>query len=193
MNSKAILAGGLVAGLVALAVPVQAGSVGISVVFGDHGHHGHRHGGGREAFRAGYERGQVRGFEEGVRDARHARFDYRRDGDYRRGDRGYRCEYGPRSSFVSGYREGYEDGYRRGFRSAQAYRHRHGERWCSERHDHGHRHDSRCDRNGRCDRRSSRDDGRDSRWERNDDDDDDWRDDERAVSRCDPRYEICER
>jgi hypothetical protein len=191
MRSKAILASGLMAGLLAVATPAQAGSVGIAVVFGD-SHHQHHHGGGREAFRVGYERGQERGFEQGVRDARHGRFDYARDNDYRRGDRGYRCEHGPRSSFVSGYREGYEQGYRRGFRSAQVYRHRHGARWCSARHDHGHRHDSRCERDGRCDRRFSHDDERNGRWER-DDDDDDWRDDERAVRRCDPRDECCER
>jgi hypothetical protein len=192
MNAKALLAGGLVTGLLALAGPAQAGSVGISVVFGGGHHHGHHHGSPREAFRAGYDRGHERGFEHGLRDARRRRgFDYAHDGDYRNADRGYRCAYGPRQNFISGYREGYEDGYRRGFRSARVERHRHGSRWCSERHHDGngwgHRHDSRCERDGRCDRGE--------RWRERErgDDDRDWRDDDHAVRRCDPRDENCDR
>jgi hypothetical protein len=154
----------VVAGLLALPQPSQAGGLDVSVVIGnDHGHYG------RDAYRLGYQRGREDGFEHGARDARRRRsLDFAHDKEYRRGDAGYRRSYGPKPVYANGYRRGYEEGYRRAYRSAYASRHRHRSHlaWCYERHE---CRDCEFDRD---DRRGADDDWRD-RGRRNDDG---WRD-----------------
>lgn len=68
------------------------------------------------AGQVGSERGYDDGLKRGRRDGDHGdRFDVRRDGKYRDGDRGYRSSYGPRSEYVRSYRRGFEQGYRDGY------------------------------------------------------------------------------
>jgi hypothetical protein len=63
-----------------------------------------------------FEQGYARGSEAGQLDRRRNRpFSYADELEYRRGDAGYRGEYGPRDwyrdEFQRGYRLGYQDGY----------------------------------------------------------------------------------
>jgi hypothetical protein len=70
----------------------------------------------RDAGRHGYERGYREGASEGYKDGRRGRrFDYRRDGDYRDADDGYKGWMGPRRVYERGFRRGFEEGYRRAF------------------------------------------------------------------------------
>ena len=69
-------------------------------------------------FSFGFDRGLNDGARRGERDARsHRGFDFRRQGDYRDADNGYRGNYGPRWEYSRGYREGYEQGYREAYRA----------------------------------------------------------------------------
>jgi hypothetical protein len=80
---------------------------------------------GGPAFEEGYERGYDEGAKEGSKDGRRgARFELWSEGRYRDGDHGYKNSYGPRPSYVSGYRSGYEEGYRRGYSSRTSGRYR---------------------------------------------------------------------
>lgn len=64
-----------------------------------------------------YELGFERGERAGAADARRGdRFDFADESDYRRGDAGYRNQYGSRDRFRSQFRSGFEAGYRRGYR-----------------------------------------------------------------------------
>jgi hypothetical protein len=70
-----------------------------------------------QAFELGRSRGYSDGAKRGERDARsHRGFDFRREGDYRDADNGYRSSHGPRWEYSRGYRDGYEDGYRQSYR-----------------------------------------------------------------------------
>lgn len=166
MTTKAILASALAAGLLPIAAPSQAGTLGVSVVFASHrSDYG-------DTFRIGRERGYHEGLEHGAKDARRNRgFDFAHSGDYRHGDHGYRRHFGPRHVYAAGFRDGYADGYRRGYRTTIAHRHRHHGRsdWCYDRHDRrdDDRYDRRSDDNGRYDRD---DDGYDDRRRDRDDD-----------------------
>jgi hypothetical protein len=69
-----------------------------------------------DAGRYGYERGYREGTSEGYKDGRKGRrFDFRRDGDYRDADDGYKGWMGPRHVYERGFRRGFEEGYRRAF------------------------------------------------------------------------------
>ena len=83
------------------------------------------------AFRYGYDRGWREGSEEGNRDGRRCRDPrFRREGEYRDGDRGYRGWMGPRWDYTAGFRRGYEEGYRRAFAAARpGWRDRGRDRW----------------------------------------------------------------
>jgi hypothetical protein len=70
------------------------------------------------AFDEGYMRGFDEGAKEGSKDGRRGtRFELWSEGRYRDGDHGYKSTYGPRTTYVSGFRRGYEEGYRRGYGS----------------------------------------------------------------------------
>jgi len=74
------------------------------------------------AFQFGLDRGFNDGARRGERDARsHRGFDFRREGDYRDADNGYRGSYGPRWEYSRGYRQGYENGYREAYRRYARY------------------------------------------------------------------------
>ncbi|MGE0042108.1 MAG: hypothetical protein AB7H88_13495 [Vicinamibacterales bacterium] len=65
------------------------------------------------AYRSGYDDG----YRAGRDDARHRdRYDPRGEREYRRGDDGYRREYGSRHAYKQDYRAGFLDGYERGYR-----------------------------------------------------------------------------
>ena len=71
-----------------------------------------------DARRAGYDNGYREGLKEGEKDARRGdRFEFRDEGAFRDGDRGYRRQFGDRDryrqSFRSGFSAGYSDAYRR--------------------------------------------------------------------------------
>lgn len=66
--------------------------------------------------RAAYEQGYQRGEQLGAADARRGMpFDFRVASDYRRGDLGYRSQYGARDRYQQGFRAGFEAGYRAGY------------------------------------------------------------------------------
>ena len=67
------------------------------------------------AYREGYDRG-VRAGSEDVR--RGDRFQFADESDYRRGDAGYRSQYGNREFYRDTFRRGFEDGYRVGYGGA---------------------------------------------------------------------------
>jgi len=129
------------AGGLALPAPSEAGTqIGIGITVGSDHHRDHRRGRRDyvDTFRMGYGRGYEDGIESGRRDVRrHDRFDFRHDKRYRKGDHGYKRQFGPRQEYCDGYRSGFEEGYRRAF---AVVRHRHHGRgdWCYE--DHGGRH-----------------------------------------------------
>lgn len=150
------------AALVGTPTAASAADVGIQVRLGDghasqvHFSYRHRDAGHRRvpgygygvAARVGYDRGYAEGLEEGIEDARrHRRFEFWREKTYRKADRGYRSEYGPRHVYSKAFREGYESGYRRGYAGpgyrghgyrAPAHRHPGSRDWCHDSHrDHG--------------------------------------------------------
>ncbi len=101
--------------------------------------------GGAPAFRYGYDRGWRDGSDEGIRDGRRNRDPhYRREGEFRDGDRGYKGWMGPRWDYVRGLREGYEAGYRRAYAASRPDRREHDRR-------------GRDNYDGRYDRRDDRD------------------------------------
>ena len=64
----------------------------------------------------GYNEGYQRGQSAGAEDARRGdRFEFTDEGDYRRGDQGYRSQYGNRDRYRDSFRSGYQDGYRTGY------------------------------------------------------------------------------
>ena len=65
-----------------------------------------------DAFRQGYDRGLLAG-EEDAR--RNDAFNFTDESDYRRGDIGYRSQYGNRDRYVDEFRRGFSDGYRDGY------------------------------------------------------------------------------
>lgn len=66
--------------------------------------------------RAAYDEGYRRGEAVGIRDARRgAAFNFYIAGDYRRGDPGYRSQYGQRDRYRIDFRAGFEAGYRAGY------------------------------------------------------------------------------
>src|ERR1700733_1761532 len=76
-----------------------------------HGPVAYRH--AMTAFDEGYRRGLSDGQWAGRHDhGRPYRQSFWDDARYRRGDYGYRLEYGPRGEFSDGYRTGYEGGDR---------------------------------------------------------------------------------
>jgi hypothetical protein len=169
MKPQVLLASGLAVGLLAVALPSQAGSLRVGVVFSsdDHGY-GHRDDRGygyRDTYRVGYDRGREEGFEHGVKDGRrHRDFGFAHDRKYRRGDHGYRRHYGPKHVYVEGFRSGYQAGYRSGYRSAYGHRHHERDDWRER--------DARDRYDREIDERARRDRERDAR--------------------CDPRYENCD-
>jgi hypothetical protein len=85
-----------------------------------------RYGYGSSVDRVAYDNGFREGVREGEKDGRSGdRFRYEDENDYRRGDIGYRREYGNvnryREAFRDGFAGGYADGYRRYSRGPGAY------------------------------------------------------------------------
>ena len=64
------------------------------------------------AYRAGFDRG-LRAGEDAVRHGRAFRFD--NESDYRRGDYGYRNQFGDRDRYREAFRRGFEAGFRQGY------------------------------------------------------------------------------
>jgi hypothetical protein len=65
-----------------------------------------------DAFREGYTRG-LRAGEDDAR--RNETYNFNDESDYRRGDIGYRSQYGNRSRYIDEFRRGFADGYREGY------------------------------------------------------------------------------
>ena len=64
-----------------------------------------------------YDNGFREGIKEGEKDARSRdAFEFRDEGDWRDGDRGYRREYGSRNTYQRVFRDGFEAGYADGYR-----------------------------------------------------------------------------
>ncbi len=64
---------------------------------------------------AAYDNGYREGYRQGERDSRDRRnYDFRRHGDYRDGDNGFRG--GDRNDYKRDYRRGFEQGYSQGYR-----------------------------------------------------------------------------
>jgi len=75
------------------------------------------YGDGRYAYSPAYNNGLNDGLEKGREDARKRRsFDPARHDWYRKGDRHYRGEYGPKLQYANIYRDGFQEGYNRGYR-----------------------------------------------------------------------------
>jgi hypothetical protein len=71
----------------------------------------------------GYDEGYRRGQSAGAEDARRGdRFEFTDQGDYRRGDSGYRSQYGNRDRYRDSFRFGYQEGYRLGYQGYDGYR-----------------------------------------------------------------------
>jgi hypothetical protein len=118
---------------------------------------GHNGRGWRDESRVAFDRGYEDGRRSGWNDARHNdRFDFRRDRDYRKADKGYDRSFGSRSAYASAYRSGYEQGYRRAFSYARSQYDR-DHRWVGKENDwswdRDDRYRDRDDRNDRNDRR----------------------------------------
>ena len=61
----------------------------------------------------GYNEGYQRGQSAGAEDSRRGdRFEFTAESDYRRGDWGYRSQYGNRDRYRDSFRYGYQEGYR---------------------------------------------------------------------------------
>lgn len=76
-----------------------------------------RYGYGSSVDRIAYDNGFREGLREGEKDGRSGdRFFYEDEGDYRRGDVGYRREYGNVNRYRQGFREGFANGYADGYR-----------------------------------------------------------------------------
>jgi hypothetical protein len=66
----------------------------------------------------GYREGFVRGEQAGLEDSRRAEaFQFTDEGEYRRGDVGYRALYGNREWYTADFRYGFEVGYRQGYQA----------------------------------------------------------------------------
>jgi len=64
-----------------------------------------------------YDNGYREGVPEGQKDARSRDpFEFRDEGDWRNGERGYRREYGDRGRYRQSFRAGFEAGYAAGYR-----------------------------------------------------------------------------
>ena len=64
----------------------------------------------------GYNEGYQRGQSAGAEDSRRGdRFEFTDESDYRRGDAGYRSQYGNRDRYRDSFRYGYQEGYRNGY------------------------------------------------------------------------------
>ncbi len=156
---RTILAGVMAVAALASPLPAEAGTVHVGIRFGTDYYP-------YDGQRVGYDRGREDGWREGYADAqRGQRFDYDDERCFRRGDAGWRPEYGPRYVYVTGYRRGFEQSYRRGYEagSRQAYCRR------------DHRHDRSCGGGRRWDDRYG--DGR--QWNDRGDQRDDQRGDDR--------------
>ena len=67
-----------------------------------------------------YSRGYDDGYRKGIEAARDGdRYDVRREGLYRDGDRGYDRRYGSRNQWQRIYRDGFQSGYDSGYRNAR--------------------------------------------------------------------------
>lgn len=67
-----------------------------------------------------YSRGYDDGYRRGVEAARDGdRYDVRREGLYRDGDRGYDRRYGSRNQWRQIYRDGFQSGYDAGYRNGR--------------------------------------------------------------------------
>lgn len=67
-----------------------------------------------------YERGLDDGYRRGMEAARDGdRYDPRREGWYRSGDRGYERRYGSRDGYRQTYRDGFTRGYDQGYREGR--------------------------------------------------------------------------
>jgi len=72
--------------------------------------------GSQGAFQNAYREGYDRGLRSGSEDARRGEsFRFQDESDYRRGDAGYRSEYGNRDRYRDDFRRGFESGYRAGY------------------------------------------------------------------------------
>lgn len=103
----------ILAAAVALAVPTTLSAApqwGVTVQFGS-----------RPSVNPAYEEGYARGVRAGENDARRGdRFQFNDESDYRRGDIGYRSQYGHRDGYRDVFRRGFEAGYIAGYRAADA-------------------------------------------------------------------------
>jgi hypothetical protein len=69
---------------------------------------------------AAYQRGLDDGYRRGLDAARDGdRFDPRREGWYRSGDRGYNRRFGSRTEYRQIYRDGFTRGYEQGYREGR--------------------------------------------------------------------------
>jgi hypothetical protein len=69
-----------------------------------------------------FQRGFDDGYRQGMEAARDGdRYDLRREGWYRSGDRGYDRRYGPRDEYRQIYRNGFSRGYDQGYRDGRSY------------------------------------------------------------------------
>lgn len=73
---------------------------------------------GRIAYDAGYREGVKEGEKDG---RRRDTFEFRDEGAWRDGDKGYRREYGPRGRYRQIFRDGFEAGYADGYRRYAGY------------------------------------------------------------------------
>jgi hypothetical protein len=77
-----------------------------------------------------YSRGYDDGYRRGIEAARDGdRYDVRREGLYRDGDRGYDSRYGSRNQWRQVYRNGFATGYDQGYRNARNQNGRHRRRY----------------------------------------------------------------
>ncbi len=80
---------------------------------------------GRAVVGVAQRHGADDGYERGLDDGRDGdRFDVRRHGRYRDGDRGYRRDYGSKALYQDAYRNAFERAYRAGFDDGQRRRRR---------------------------------------------------------------------
>jgi flagellar biosynthesis/type III secretory pathway protein FliH len=110
------IAAGLTLALVALATPAHAQlnrSMTSTLAYADDQRSAYY-----DTRRIAYDNGYREGLKEGEKDGRRGdRFEFRDEGAFRDGDRGYRRQYGDRERyrqiFRNGYAEGYQDAYQR--------------------------------------------------------------------------------
>jgi hypothetical protein len=73
-----------------------------------------------DARRVAYDNGYREGLKEGEKDGRRGdRFEFRDEGSFRDGDKGYRRQFGDRERYRQVFRSGYSDGYQNAYQGAR--------------------------------------------------------------------------